>query len=133
MSTEHLPKTLMAGDDWQIDAALRDHDGNPTNLINVDLAWFLLDQANNRVINRNGVSIEVTDWEGGKCSITVAGAITATLTPGTYSDVLRLTLHSGPGTPDLLRTTAWKGTIKVTASPFESTLDGAEQAAGTEQ
>ncbi len=59
------------------------------------------------------MSIEVKDRTAGKCSITVAAPITAKLSPGIYSDVLRLTLHSGTGTPVLLRATVWEGIIKV--------------------
>jgi hypothetical protein len=113
MSTEHPPQTFMAGDDWQIEASLRDRDGIPINLINADLDWFLLDQANDRVIDGSGVGIEMKDRTAGTCAITVAAATTAKLSPGIYSDMLRLTLHSGPGTPVLLRATVWEGTIKV--------------------
>ncbi len=113
MSTEHPPQTFMAGYDWQIDALLQDRDGTPINLNDVDLDWFLHDQANDRVVNGNGVSIEVKDRTAGKCSITVAAATTAKLSPGIYSDVLRLTLHSGTGTSVLLRATVWEGIIKV--------------------
>jgi hypothetical protein len=113
MSTEHPPHTLVAGDHWQIDALLRDRDGTPINLTNVDLDWFLLDQANDRVINGNGVNIEVKDCTAGKCTITVAAAISARLSSGIYSGVLRLTLHSGTGTPILLRATVWEGVIEV--------------------
>jgi hypothetical protein len=65
----------VAGDHWQIDAWLRDRDGTPINLTNVDLDWFLPDQANDRVINGNGVNVEVKDCTAGKCTITVASAI----------------------------------------------------------
>ena len=113
--SEHPLKTLVAGDEWQIDASLQDCDGNPVNLTNVDLNWFLLDGGKHRTINDAGVTITVTDRLGGKCLVAVDAAITAALSPGTYLDVLRVTLHSGPGTPALLRTIAWKGAIQVEA------------------
>jgi hypothetical protein len=116
MSTKHPPQTFMAGHDWQIEALLQDCDGIPINLTNVDLDWFLFDQANDRVIDRNGVGIDMKDRTAGRCSIAVAAATTAKLSPGIYSDVLRLTLHSGPGTPVLLRATAWEGTIEVNSN-----------------
>ncbi len=123
MSTEHPPQTFIAGYDWQIDAMLQDRDGSPINLTDVDLDWFLHDQTNDRVINGNGVSIEVRDRTAGKCSITVAAATTARLSAGIYSDVLRLTLHSGIGTPVLLRATVWEGIIKV-ENPAASATTG---------
>jgi len=114
---EHPPQTFVVGNAWQIDAALHDRDGNPLDLTNVDLAWFLLDPAKDRVIDGRGVGIEVTDRTAGKCSIAVTAAATAKLSPGVYSDMVRLTLHSGPGTPVLLRATVWEGPITVVASP----------------
>jgi hypothetical protein len=113
---EHPPKRFVAGDEWQIDASLQDCDGNPINLTNVELNWFLLDRGKHRVIDGNGVTVTVTDRQGGKCLIAVGAAITDSLSPGTYSDMLRVTLHSGPNTPPLLRTIAWEGTIQVEAT-----------------
>jgi hypothetical protein len=103
----------MADEEWQIEATLLDNDGNPANLTNVDLDWFLLDQANSLVINGEGVRIDVKDRADGKCCITVASEVTAKIAPGLYSDRIRLTLHSGKGRPVLLRATVWEGVIEV--------------------
>ena len=116
MTTEHSAQTFAAGENWQIEATLWDNDGNPVDLTNVDLKWFLVDQNHRRVIDSEGVRIRVKDRPRGKCLVTVAAETTAKLTTGAYSDFVRLTLHNGPGTTALLRTIAWRGPIKVTSS-----------------
>src|SRR5262245_12011999 len=113
MDTQQSRQVFVAGDDWQFDAIASDSDGNTVDLTNTDLDWFLFDSQKNRVIDGYGVKIEVKDYAAGKCSISVAAAVAATLDLGVYTDFLRLSLHNGPGTPILLRATVWEGTIAV--------------------
>src|SRR5262245_54567379 len=102
----HQPQTVQAGDDWQITGTLLDDASKPINLAGATIEWGLLDVERTMVIRPADVTVTIAG--PGKCSISVPAAVT-NLTPGRYTDALRLTAGG-------VRATMWVGPITVNAS-----------------
>jgi hypothetical protein len=81
---------FVAGDDWHIDGTLLDRDGNPFDLTNASIAWTLLDPSGAPV--KANATITVLDPPtAGRINIKLTGATTAALSPGRYTETLRIT------------------------------------------
>jgi hypothetical protein len=89
-TTDDDEADFVAGDDWDIDGTLFDRDGNPLDLTNASIAWTLLDPSGAPV--KANATITVLDPPtAGMINIKLTGATTAALSPGRYTETLRIT------------------------------------------
>jgi hypothetical protein len=81
---------LRPGDDWHIDGTLLDRDGNPLDLTDASIAWTLLDPSG-APVKANAIITVLDPPIAGMINIKLTGATTAALSPGRYTETLRIT------------------------------------------
>jgi len=109
----HKRETFTRGDAWRIAGTLYDHDGNPMVLPDgCIIEWAMMDATRTNVITASNVdgSITIADATEGAINVIIPADKTD-ITPGSYSDALRLTIGGQPET-------MWTGAITVEDSPF---------------
>lgn len=109
----HVDVTLVPGDDWVIPGALTDFNNNPLDLTTCTFVWVLLGTDGSTLSATASVTANSPPTSG-LITISIDKAVTATLTPGRYSDALRV-INAG------LDQTVWIGYILVDADPFYAT------------
>lgn len=111
MTTIHPDVAWTAGDDWQINATLRDENGNPFVLVGPQIKWSLINVVGQEVLNETDASVIVTSASEGKCTINVPGPKTSPLQTGVYVDFIRIVAGG-------VTSTLSYGSIHVTADPW---------------
>lgn len=81
-----------AGDDWQINAQLVDHDGVPFDLSigSPVIKWSLISAAGNLVLTEADCEIVIADAVNGLVAIRILAAKTSPLETGRYTDQIRI-------------------------------------------
>jgi hypothetical protein len=106
----HADLELMPGDDWVIPFVLTDVNGSPLDLTNATLQFTLLDPDGNKTIVDPLITIDEPKTKG-TGAIAVNNTVTTNLSPGRYTDALRVTIADA-------QSTVWLGLILVDADPF---------------
>lgn len=97
MTATHPTFRLMAGDTWQLDAALHDEQNAPLNLAGVTAIDWRLRNAGNRLLAALslGAGVTVLDAAKGTCRIVYPAASSVEIAAGIYYDEIRVILASG--------------------------------------
>ncbi len=113
-NTVHHPEvTESPGDDWALYGTLTDVDGTPLDLTYAAISWTLIAPDGTLAIPNNSAQVAVpVPMTSGLVVINVPRDVTTTLTPGRYTDALRVTIAD-------LRDTIWTGMILVNANFFD--------------
>lgn len=86
----------VAGDDWQLNVQLVDHNGVPFDLSigSPTIKWSLVSAAGETVLTETDVEIVIVDAVNGMVAIRVLAANTSPLVEGRYVDQIRI-VHGG--------------------------------------
>jgi hypothetical protein len=108
--TEHQLISLVAGDDWQINATFLDADDTPLDLTNAVILWTMLDASGHTAIAPGQFSV-VPGTGPGQCTLTVPSTSSTTIAGGTYTNYWRLVMGG-------VTNTVLSGALAVRADPW---------------
>lgn len=97
MSIAHPQENFRCGDDWDFTGTITDNSGAPLNLTSASLTWKLtsLDLTTTYLTLTLGFGIQIISATAGTVSYGPTHTQTAALQPGTYYDLLQVTLSDG--------------------------------------
>jgi hypothetical protein len=109
----HKAETLTRADRWLIHGTLFDINGQPMNLEGVAIQWALMDESRNPIATASVADgrITVTNSAGGIIDMAIPHAVTKGVSPGLYSDALRVVRDGEPST-------MWAGMLTIADTPF---------------
>jgi hypothetical protein len=97
MSIVHPQFTLRCGDTWEFEGPITDDNGNLLNLTGATFTYKIdsLDFKTNFYTTVSGMGVFVVSYPTSTVEYFAPATTTATIPPGTYYDILRITLADG--------------------------------------